>query len=455
MAEGPRVSDVETEVVVVGAGLAGLSAARRLDEQGVDVHVLEARDRVGGRTLSEEVGGERVDLGAQWIGPDQGHVHELVDDLGVETFDQYVDGEAQFRADGETRRHEDAIRALPRTAQLNLLYAVRRLNQKSRQVPLDVPHEAPEAESWDATTVASWRDSVLKVGAARDAFDAVFRAVFGCEPRELSLLYFLFYINAAGGYASLTSVEGGAQQTRLVGGTQQLSQGLADELGDRVHLGAPVRAIDHGDDVTVHADGLTATGERAIVAIPPALAGRITYDPALPAWRDGLTQRTPMGNVVKCVAAYEEPFWRSRGLSGEVVDAEGPVGLVYDDSPADGSAGALVGFLFGDDARALADADEAERREVVLSAFADHFGRRAAEPEAYTDQAWASERFSRGCYAGNMGPGTLSSYGDVLREPVGRLHWAGTETAEEWYGYMDGAISSGKRAAAEVTDQLA
>jgi monoamine oxidase len=449
------VTDVETEVVVVGAGLAGLSAARRLDDRGADVHVLEARDRVGGRTLSEAVGDETVDLGAQWIGPDQEHVHELVEDLGIETFDQYVDGEAQFRAGGELARHDDAVRALSLPAQLNLLYAIRKLNGQSRQVPLDAPHEAPEAEAWDAMTVATWRDSVLKLAAARDAFDAIFRALFTSEPRELSYLYFLFYLNAGGGFASLTSVEGGAQQTRLVGGTQQLSQGLAGELGDRVHLGVPVYAIDRGDGVTVHVDGLTATGEYAVVAVPPALAGRITYDPPLPAWRDGLTQRTPMGSVVKCVAAYEEPFWRAAGLSGEVVDAEGPVGLVYDDSPPDGSSGALVGFALGDDGRALADAAPEERRAAVLSAFADYFGRRAADPEAYADRAWANEAFSRGCYAGNMGPGTLSSYGDALRRPVGRLHWAGTETAEEWHGYMDGAIASGKRAATGVLDRLA
>lgn len=446
---------VETAVVVVGGGLAGLSAARRLDRRNVDVRVLEARDRVGGRTLSQAVGGETVDLGAQWIGPDQHHVKALVADLDVETFDQYTEGESLFRAGGEVGRHEEAIRALPLTGQLNLLYAVRKLNTLSRQVPLDDPTDAPEAETWDSQTVATWRDAVLKTEAARDAFDAVFRAVFSSEPRELSFLYFLFYLNAGGGFDSLTSVEGGAQQTRLVGGTQRLSQGLAEELGDRVHLEAPVRRIEHGDDgVTVHADGLTATGEYAIVAIPPALAGRIEYDPALPAWRDGLTQRTPMGAVAKCVATYEEPFWRAEGLSGEVVDAEGPVGLVYDDSPADGSAGALVGFLLGDDARDWAETGEAERRELVTAQFAAHFGERAADPEAYTDQVWANERYSRGCYAGNMGPGTLTSYGDRIREPCGRIHWAGTETAERWYGYMDGAISSGKRAASEVADRL-
>lgn len=449
------MTDRDCEVVVVGGGLAGLTTARRLDRQNVDVRVLEARDRVGGRTLSQEVAGEPVDLGAQWIGPGQHHVRALVEEFGIETFEQYTDGRSAFRAGGDLGRHEDAIRALGLPTQLNLLYAIRKLNRMSRKVPLAAPHEAPAAEAWDSKTVATWRDSILKTGAGRDAFNAVFRAVFSSEPRELSLLYFLFYVASAGGFGRLTSVEGGAQQTRLMGGTQQLSELMADELGDCVHLDAPVRTIEQDDDsISVRADGLAVRGVYAVVAVPPALTGRINYNPPLPARRDGLTQRTPMGAVVKCVAAYEEPFWRADGLSGEVVDAEGPVGLVYDDSPPDGSAGALVGFLLGDDARDWADASKAERREAVLDSFATLFGSRAADPVGYVDRTWANEEFSRGCYAGNMPPGALTGFGDALRKPCGRIHWAGTETAKRWYGYMDGAISSGKRAAAEVSDRL-
>lgn len=446
--------DFETTVVVVGGGLAGLTAARRLHRQNIDVRVLEANDRVGGRTLTRDVGGEAVDLGAQWIGPSQHHIHGLVEEFGIGTFDQFNEGESLIRAGGSSARHTDPIRGLGLASQLNLLYAIRQLDQRCREVPLDRPSDAPNADKWDAVTVATWRDRYLKTTAARAAFDAIFRALFTSEPEELSYLYFLFYLNAAGGFGPITAVEGGAQQTRLTGGTQQISQAMAVELGDRVHLGAPAHTINHDGGVQVQADDLTVTGEYAVVAIPPAMAGRIDYDPALPASRDGLTQRAPMGAVVKAVAAYDDPFWRSDDLSGDVLDAEGPVGLVFDDSPQDASHGALVAFALGDAARMLTALAGADRRRRILGALGDHFGQTAREPIDYADHAWTEEPYIRGCYAGNMAPGTLTSFDQAIREPCGRIHWAGTETAKHWCGYMDGAVASGKRAATEVGERL-
>lgn len=447
-------ADIETSVVVVGAGLAGLTAARRLDRRNVDVRVLEATDRVGGRTLTRTVGDEPVDLGAQWIGPTQHHVSGLVEELGVETFDQYDQGQARMRAGSRTAVHDEPIRDLPLPTQLNLLIALRRLATLGREVPLDRPADAPNADEWDAMTVATWRDRLIRTAAGRKAFDAIVRALFATEPHDLSLLYFLHYINAGGGFARITSVEGGAQQTRLAGGTQQLSTAMADELGERVQLESPVARIDHEGGVQVHTADMTVRGDYAIVAVPPTVSGRIDYDPPLPAWRDSLTQRSPMGAVVKCVAAYEDPFWRAEGLSGEVLDADGPVGLVFDDSPPSGSHGALVAFALGDTARELTEVAPAERRERVLTALGDHFGERAATPTDYSDHAWPAETYVRGCYAGNATPGTLTSHDHSLRQPCGRVHWAGTETARRWRGYMDGAIASGKRAAAEVREHL-
>lgn len=447
-------TEIETDVAVVGAGLAGLETARQLQDRNVDVRVLEARDRVGGRTLSQELDGEAVDLGAQWIGPSQELVHELVDEFGIETFEQHVEGVSQFRAGGDVGRHEEVVMALSEEAQEELFAAIAEIEALSREVPPEAPYEAPNAEEWDSTTVATWRDRELSTREARDAFDASVRAVFASEPAELSWLYFLFYVRSGGGFLSLTSVEGGAQQTRIEGGAQSIAEAMTDELEGRVHLETPVRAIEHDDEgLVLEAESLRVEADYSVVAVPPTVAGRIRYEPPLPASRDGLTQRAPMGSVTKCIATYEEPFWREEGLSGEVVDAEGLVGLIMDDSPSDGSSGALVGFLLGDEGRALAD-DEEERRDAVLETFAEYFGEKAAEPVDYVDHVWANEPYSGGCYAGTAAPGTLTSYGEALREPVGRIHWAGTETATEWAGYMDGALRSGRRAAEEVVERI-
>ncbi|WP_254829249.1 flavin monoamine oxidase family protein [Haloglomus salinum] len=447
------------DAVVVGAGLAGVTAARRLDEAGADVTVLEARDRVGGRTLTREVDGHALDMGAQWIGPGQHRMHALVAELGVETFPQHDAGATQFRVAGEVREFDHELRSLPPLAAVDFELGVRKLEKLCRQVPLEDPASADRAREWDATTVATWRDERFRTEAARSLFDAAVRAIFTAEPDELSLLFLLFYCHAGGGFERLASVEDGAQQTRLVGGTQQLSVAMAEPLD--VRTATPVRRVEHDDaGVTVHADagddGTADTrieADYAVVAVPPTAAGRLDYDPALPVTRDGFCQRAPMGHVVKAVATYDDPFWRPE-RSGEVVADDDTVGLVFDDSPPDGETGALVAFVLGDAAREWADRPEAERRQVVLDRLAAFFGPRAGEPNSYTDEVWNAGRWSHGCYAAMLPPGVLSRYADARADPVGRLHWAGTETATEGYGYMEGAVASGERAASEVRARL-
>ena len=444
----------EADVVVVGAGLAGLAAARSLVAQGLEPLVVEARDRVGGRLLNEplDAEGQVVEVGGQWIGPTQHRLGALARELGVATFPTYGEGENVVRWRNRHVRYRGTI---PRVSPVSLAdfgQAQLRLDRLARRVPVEAPWLTPRAERLDGLTFDSWARRNTATPAARTMLQTVIEAVWAADPRDVSLLHVLFYIRSAGGVDALIDTEGGAQAERFVDGSQTLALRMAEELGhDRLVLEAPVRAVAHDDTgVTVSWDGGEARGRRAIIAVPPTLAGRFAYAPALPAVRDGLTQRMAQGSVIKCMAVYDEPWWRADGLSGQGLDPDGQVKILYDNSPPSGSPGVLLGFLEGRAARRLAGVSQAERRAVVLDGFARVFGERARRAERYIDKAWMDEEFSRGCYGGYLPPGGWTDYGRALREPIGPLHWAGAETATVWNGYMDGAVSSGERAAREV-----
>ena len=451
-----RQASDDVDVAIVGAGLAGLAAARELTRAGASCVVLEARDRVGGRTLREEIGdGKYVDVGGQWIGPTQNRLAALVRELGIETFPTHTAGENVIEWRGELRRYTGTIPKLGRHVLADIAQAQARIDRMARQVPPEAPWEAPKAERWDGQTFATWMRRNVATPAARELLRLAIEAVWAVEPEDVSLLHVLFYIRSAGSFDILLDTEGGAQQDRFVHGAQEVSLKLAEALGDRIVLGAPVRRIRHSPaGVEVEHDGGTVRAARAIVAIPPVLTARIAYDPPLPGYRDGMTQRMPQGAVIKCMAVYDEPFWRKSGLSGHALSDTGPTKLTYDNSPPDGSPGILLGFLEGRQARELGRLPERERRERVLSGFARIFGPRAAQPERWIEKRWAEEEWTRGCYGCSFTTGGWTAYGRALREPIGPIHWAGAETAVTWNGYMDGALESGERAAREVLAAL-
>lgn len=444
------------DVVIVGAGLAGLTAARRLVAQGVDVLVVEARDRVGGRTYTRPAkDGTLLDLGGQWVGPMQSQILALAQEVGSTIFPMYNTGNNIQQVRGERHTYSGAIPMADPMATMEAVEQMLNLSTMAQVVPLEAPWDAPLVAEWDAQTVETWMQANVTEPGAQALLTLAVRAVFSVEPRDLSLLHMLFYIHSAGNLNNLVGVTRAAQESRFHEGAQSVSNKVAQALGERVILNTPVRSVFQDDaGVRVVGETLSVRAQRAIIAIPPTLAGRLHYQPLLPALRDQMTQRMPMGTVIKVQCVYPTPFWRADGFSGQVTCDSAMVSITYDNSPESGAAGVLLGFVEGDEGRRWGDRDPAERRAAALHCFVDYFGPQAAEPIDYVEQIWSREEFSRGCYAGYFGPGGWTMYGKALREPIGRLHWAGTETATVWNGYMDGAVQSGYRAADEIVAAL-
>jgi monoamine oxidase len=446
-----------SNVVVVGAGLAGLAAARRLAAGGHEVTVVEARDRVGGRTEGLALAdGTPLELGGQWLGEGHARMYELVGELALATFRTWND-EGQLLVDLLGKRstmkpHKGAVPRLSPFVLADLAQGLLRFARLAARTDLERPWLTPSAEVLDGQTWESWIRRNLRTRAGRAYFHVACEAVWAAEPSDVSLLHALFYTHSNADLETLISVDRGAQRDRVTGGSVRVAEAMAAALGERVVLGHPVRRIEHdGGGVRVIArDGSEHRGDAAIVTLPPTLAGRLEYDPPLPSWRDQLTQRMPAGSVIKAFAVYPEPFWRADGLNGQAVSDTGPVKVTFDNSPPSGTPGVLMGFLEGQEARRWARRSQAERREAVIGCFVRYFGQAAAQPEQYFERDWMAEEFTRGCYGAHFAPGVWTSYGEAWRAPVGRVYWAGAECAPVWNGYMEGAVRSGEAAAEQV-----
>lgn len=447
-----KPSPAEVDVAVVGAGLAGLTAARELSKAGRNVVVLEAQERVGGRTLNHTFDdGTVVEVGGQWVGPTQDRLIALAAELGIGTFPSWDEGENLIELDGQLKRYDDDHFGLPLPTVLDLGVAQARIDRLAARVPLEAPWAALGAERLDSETVATWLRRNVRTGLGREFLRIVVEAVFSAEPEDISMLHFLFYLHSGGSLDNLTRTTGGAQDSRFAGGSQEVSLRMATELGDAVRLSSPVLAISHGTDgVTVGGHWGQLDANHVVVAVPPAVIPRISFSPALSGRRAHLHAKMPPGYVIKCMALYERPFWREEGLSGQAGSPDRPLAITFDNSPEDGSSGVLLGFLEGGHGRRAAALRPEARRDLVLSDLAAYFGPSAREPLEYVEQDWAEQEWIRGGYGAHLGPGVWSGYGSLLREPEGRIHWAGAETSSVWNGYMDGAVRSGERVAAEL-----
>lgn len=445
---------VRYDCIVVGAGFSGLAAAARLKERDKSVLVLEARDRVGGRTAPGDIAGHRVDLGGMWLSPKQTLLAKLARAHGVETYPQYLGGMCRVSIDGRVREAKgDAFEGtFPVAAQLQLLAIIKLVDRLTAKVSPESPWETPGARALDAESVESWVARRTLSPLVRRVIDLVCNSVFCANAREISMLFFVFYCRAAGGLELLLGMQGdGAQALLFDGGVHQLAQKLGEILTNDIMLDAPVHAVTQdASHVEVSSSAGDFEARRVILTVPPPHVLRMAFTPELPYAKRSLLARQPMGSCIKAWIAYEQPFWRDRGFNGFLISEDHAFTPVFDATPDGATVGLLAGFFDAHHATLASEWSGEERRDAALDAVASMLGKAALRPTDYIEKNWNEDPWSGGCYGAYMAPGALTTRGHALREPIGRLHWGGTETALRWTGYIEGALESGQRAADEV-----
>jgi len=447
----------KVDVCVVGAGLAGLTAARELQKRGLKVHVIEADRRVGGRVWTGQTkDGAPANWGATFIGPTQDRIAALARELGVGNHVTYNTGSNVFYFNGKRDTYTGTIPPLELTTLLEAQGVIDSLNRMAQSVPPGAPWKAAQAREWDAQTFETWKLANTQTEDARKLLDLAIEAIFSVESSEISLLYVVWYIRTAGSLNLLVDTAGGAQERQFTGGTQQIPEKLAASLGKgKVTLNSPVRFVrTKGTRTTVTSDKIIVSARRVVIAVPPTMVNRIVFEPGLQAMKDQLYQRMPFGSIGKGIAVYDKPFWRDKGLTGQATSDTGPMKATFDLTPPSGSPGVMMGFIDARDAREYSTLSDDERRKRCIDQFALYFGEEARNPKEFLTELWDELPLHRGCPVCFTAPGVLTAYGEVLHARDGARFFASTETATVWAGYMDGAVQAGQNVAEAIAKDL-
>ncbi|WP_308798672.1 flavin monoamine oxidase family protein [Agromyces silvae] len=460
---------IDTDVVVVGAGAAGLTAATRLRAAGKAVVVLEARDRVGGRLWTGDVDGATLEIGGQWVSPDQDALIETLDDLGLDTYPRYREGVNLYRGpDGELRRFEGDIFPVPEATEQQIVSLIDRLDALVAEIDPDRPWDHPRAKELDEISFAHWLETQTADEEARENIGMFIAGAMLTKPAHaFSALQALLMAASAGSFSHLVDADF-ILDRRVVGGLQQVPIRLAERLGDAVRLGQPVRTLRWAERAEGRADASDGTGRgrvvavtddlevhaaHAVLAMPPILLSRISYEPPLPRRQQQMHQHLSMGFVIKVHAVYDRAFWREQGLSGTAFSPYELVHEAYDNTNHDDPRGTLVGFVADEAADEVFRLTAEERKARILESLAHYYGDEALTPVVYYESDWGSEEWTRGAYAASFDLGGLARYGEDLRAAVGPIRFACSDMAGKGYQHVDGAIRMGRLVAEQILNE--
>ncbi|MEJ6555056.1 FAD-dependent oxidoreductase [Microbacterium esteraromaticum] len=442
----------DVDVVVIGAGISGLSAADRLASMGHSVLILEGRDRVGGRVLTGEIAGVPVDFGGTWVSPKHTAIRELARRFGCTITPQFHDGRNTLWISGKRRTYKGTIPPVSPLAVINMARVQMALEKLVATIDMDSPSASPDAAELDSITFGYWLGQQRASSATRMLMNVISRVQWGASCDDLSMLSVLSYIRGAGGVDHMLDVENGMQQDRITETTQEIAKRVAAQFDDgRLLLSTPARRILQDDaGITVHTDTVTVTARYAVITAATMHRKDIDFEPALTEQAKSLSNLWRLGGLSKAYVAYDKPFWREAGISGEAISDKGAVFITFDVGPEDGP-GILLGFC---DPVQFDGFDAEHRRTRIIEQMVEMYGPQAKQPIDYVDHCWLLEDFGAGGPNPALPPFALTAYESELSRPHGRIEWGGTETAGEFAGSMNGAVLTGQRAAERVAERI-